>query len=200
MTFRSANEDPVRQFTEREEGVLTRNLLGLTQELNALDYFETDYSIDLIIDWHKRLFEGVRDHAGKVRTADYGEERLDFGPNKSIARERVPEELDRHIDLSKGLFRQLDKLTHTISFVEEAIKAAAYIHADLVKIHPFRDGNGRTARLAMKYVLLKYNLPPLPINVPSLEYIDSLNHFYQTRSIDPLVELLIRIYYNQFLA
>lgn len=200
MVLRSSSDDPLRQFTPHEEEVLTRNLLSLTQELNQLNYSQTDYSVALIRGWHERLFIGVRDHAGKIRTADYGEVKLDFGPNKSITREEVPEAFDKHIVVAKGLFRQLDGLTHTIRFIEEAIKAAAYLHADLIKIHPFRDGNGRTARLAMKYVLLKYKLPPLPINVPRREYTDALNHFYASGHIKPLVELLIRIYYNQLLA
>jgi len=32
-------------------------------------------------------------------------------------------------------------------------------HFDLVSIHPFYDGNGRTSRLLMNYIQLHYNLP-----------------------------------------
>ncbi|MFQ8866783.1 MAG: Fic family protein [Eggerthella lenta] len=37
---------------------------------------------------------------------------------------------------------------------KNALTIAAYLHAQLVDIHPFADGNGRTARLLMNYVLL----------------------------------------------
>ena len=36
-------------------------------------------------------------------------------------------------------------------------------HHEFLRIHPFDDGNGRTARLIANYVLLKKNLPPIVI-------------------------------------
>jgi Fic family protein len=54
---------------------------------------------------------------------------------------------------------------------EIAIKA----HIDLVTIHPFSDGNGRTARLLMNLLLMRGGYPPmviLPEERP--DYIDSL--------------------------
>ena len=41
---------------------------------------------------------------------------------------------------------------------------ATNLHIALINIHPFSDGNGRTARLIMNYELLKYNYPPVLIN------------------------------------
>ena len=43
------------------------------------------------------------------------------------------------------------------------IEKAAWIHAEFVKIHPFQDGNGRTARLIMNYFLLAHGFPPTSI-------------------------------------
>jgi len=40
------------------------------------------------------------------------------------------------------------------------IATAAKAYQWLVSIHPFNDGNGRTSRLVMDYVLLRYGLPP----------------------------------------
>lgn len=42
-------------------------------------------------------------------------------------------------------------------------KIAKY-HIELEKIHPFKDGNGRTGRLLINYELLKNNLPPVVIS------------------------------------
>ncbi len=39
--------------------------------------------------------------------------------------------------------------------------ALAEVHAELVLIHPFRDGNGRLARLLALLLLLQMGLPPL---------------------------------------
>ena len=38
------------------------------------------------------------------------------------------------------------------------------LYVALINIHPFSDGNGRTARLIMNYELIKYNYPPVLIN------------------------------------
>jgi hypothetical protein len=42
-------------------------------------------------------------------------------------------------------------------------EAAYDSHEGLVTIHPFRDGNGRTARLLMNLLLLKNGYPPIVI-------------------------------------
>lgn len=41
---------------------------------------------------------------------------------------------------------------------------ASNLHLGLINIHPFSDGNGRTARLIMNYELIKNNYPPVLIN------------------------------------
>lgn len=52
---------------------------------------------------------------------------------------------------------------------------AAELHTRFVRIHPFIDGNGRTARLLMNYELMKNGLPPAVINVENrAEYYDAL--------------------------
>jgi len=55
------------------------------------------------------------------------------------------------------------------------VKAAALAHKEFVFIHPFIDGNGRTARLLMNLILLQegYNIAIIP-PITRREYIDSL--------------------------
>lgn len=43
------------------------------------------------------------------------------------------------------------------------VKLAAIAHYKLVHIHPFTDGNGRTSRLLMNTILMKYGFPPIVI-------------------------------------
>lgn len=48
---------------------------------------------------------------------------------------------------------------------------AALLHYQLVHIHPFMDGNGRTARLLMNFVLMRHGYPPAVIlNVDRKKY------------------------------
>jgi hypothetical protein len=40
------------------------------------------------------------------------------------------------------------------------IDVCAWAHAEWVRIHPFANGNGRTARIWANFIALRYNLPP----------------------------------------
>lgn len=56
------------------------------------------------------------------------------------------------------------------------IIVAALLHAEFVKIHPFIDGNGRTARLLMNFEVMKNGYPPIIIkNEERLKYYDALD-------------------------
>jgi Fic family protein len=50
-------------------------------------------------------------------------------------------------------------------------------HLQLVNIHPFNDGNGRTARLLMNLILIRGGYPPMAVRPQDrLEYVRSLQH------------------------
>jgi Fic family protein len=40
------------------------------------------------------------------------------------------------------------------------IDLCAWAHAEWVRIHPFANGNGRTARLWANFIAMRYGLPP----------------------------------------
>lgn len=44
---------------------------------------------------------------------------------------------------------------------DEVVKAISAVHAELLLIHPFRDGNGRVARMLAILMALQADLPPL---------------------------------------
>lgn len=70
--------------------------------------------------------------------------------------------------LMEDFGRWLSRAANTPQFAIEA-------HAQLVTIHPFSDGNGRTARLLMNLVLIKGGYPPALINPEDKpDYIDAL--------------------------
>lgn len=58
---------------------------------------------------------------------------------------------------------------------DNLVKIAVDAHFKLVTIHPFTDGNGRTARLLMNLILITAGYPPAIINKEDRkEYIDSI--------------------------
>jgi Fic family protein len=42
----------------------------------------------------------------------------------------------------------------------EVLRLCAWAHAEWIRIHPFANGNGRTARIWVNYLALRYALPP----------------------------------------
>lgn len=62
------------------------------------------------------------------------------------------------------------------NFSGHPVERAARLHVDFVKIHPFVDGNGRTARLLMNFDLLKAGYQPVVIRAADrLSYYEALD-------------------------
>jgi len=63
------------------------------------------------------------------------------------------------VELEKGPLRQYTPCRFTV--MDEIVKAIAIVHTELLLIHPFREGNGRAARLLAILIALQAGLPPL---------------------------------------
>lgn len=64
-------------------------------------------------------------------------------------------------------------------------------HFRLVAIHPFTDGNGRTARLLMNLLLLRRGYPPVAVRPEDRKaYLDSLQHASTADDTGPFQKLL----------
>ena len=63
----------------------------------------------------------------------------------------------------------MDTLFTEIESISDPVEKAAKLHHGIAFIHPFADGNGRTARLAMNFVLLAAGYPPISIPVTPRE-------------------------------
>ena len=48
---------------------------------------------------------------------------------------------------------------------DEVVHAVAIVHTELVLIHPFREGNGRLARMLAVLMGLQAGLPPFDFNI-----------------------------------
>jgi Fic family protein len=96
---------------------------------------------------------------------------------------KVPNLLEQ---LCKSVNRKIDKVKDT-----EIIKLAADLHYNFVNIHPFGDGNGRTARLLMNYIQLYHNEPLIKIFTEDrTEYIDRLNETEEKENMEIFREFI----------
>ena len=74
---------------------------------------------------------------------------------------------------------------------KNALTAAAYFHVKFENIHPFADGNGRAGRLAMNYLLLLLDHPPIIIHEEDRkEYYAALEAWDTEQDLDRMKEFL----------
>lgn len=89
-------------------------------------------------------------------------------------------------DLIPGLVSQL---FYNCSQIKSPIIKAVYFHHELIRIHPFVDGNGRVTRIAKNWILMYNMYPPIFINdtAEKKEYIDTLSSSFKELTKDATV-------------
>lgn len=90
--------------------------------------------------------------------------------------------------------RSLEATPDAPDFVSSALEAALWLHAEVIRIHPFEDGNGRAGRALLNLILVRLGLRPLAFEAPKQEYISCLNHYCQVGDVEPLLDLSLRLY------
>ena len=145
--------------------------------------FEIQNSVVLICEFQGLLTQGTYDtlryqkgeRPGTYKKHDYVTGAREVG----ALPEDVPEELAE-------LLAELDGIEP-----HQALTAAAYFHGKFENIHPFADGNGRTGRLLMNYLLLLWDHPPVIIHEEDRRtYYDALERFDADQELAPLTDFL----------
>ncbi|MCX6814714.1 MAG: Fic family protein [Candidatus Aenigmarchaeota archaeon] len=130
--------------------------------LEGLTKKESRITEQTIKEIHRIIQAGIDDeYAGRYRDVNV---RI-LGAVKSPPRfEKVPEKMKEFV---KRISSNPDRLNR--------IELAAYIHYGLVEVHPFTDGNGRTARLLMNIFLMRHGYPvTMVLKVDRKKYYDCL--------------------------
>ena len=137
----------------------------------------------LILKLHKIEMNEIMPDAGNYRKVDV----------------RVGQYLcPRHEEIPK-LMGQFFEWYETASKRMYAFELSALVHLKFVRIHPFRDGNGRIARLLMNLVLLQKGYPLLNIfNSEKMLYYLVLRKVDATKRSKPFVKYLYEIYVAQY--
>lgn len=190
--------DVVRIYTVSEEAAICANLAKLTEAVHRGAFSDRRPDLHLLCDLHAELFDGVRDHAGRHRTKGRGSETLTFGPNKATHRDHVEQELTSLFDRTWRSILRLEDDSSDIDYEQNAFYLAVWAHAELIRIHPFEDGNGRTSRILLNLLLVRFGLRPIAMEVCRQEYIALLNEYFTTKDIQPLLDGLLRLVEDQF--
>jgi Fic family protein len=98
-------------------------------------------------------------------------------------------------DMVKKLCNNLSINMINAKTFEEKCSLAFQAHFELVSIHPFGDGNGRTSRLLMNFVQAHFNLPlSIVYKQDRLKYIEALENARKKEDIEPFLKFMYRQY------
>ncbi|NOU63318.1 Fic family protein [Paenibacillus sp. LMG 31461] len=135
---------------------------------------------------HRLILKGIHDEDAGI----YRKENVLISGARHIPPDalQVPSQMEQFITWYQDEGQQL----HPIS-------KAAMVHADFVKIHPFIDGNGRTARLLLNFELMKHGYPPIVIEKEGrADYYAALDEAHTTGNNEPFIQLVSNILNQTF--
>lgn len=191
------------EFEPGSRGRVLRNRLGIrrVRDMNeaesqalliaqdaALDRYGPDhrFTANDVCALHRLWLGPIYDWAGQFRTVNIAKGGFQFAHAPLIPRLMA--------ELTRGA---LARHTPCRAASDDAVAAAlAEVHAELILVHPFRDGNGRLARLLALLMALQAGLPPLDFS-PLLgrsraQYIAGI-HAALDRNYAPLTATFARV-------
>lgn len=150
---------------------------------NAIEYLEglikdkteiTEWNIKSL---HQLILKGIDDdNAGKYRNQNVTISGANHRPPEYVV---VPELMEKLI------------INYEDWDYYHPIIRAALLHGELVKIHPFIDGNGRTSRLIMNMELMSCGYVPVIIKKENrLKYYEALDKGHTTKDYTDFVKLV----------
>ena len=194
---------PEAEFEPGSRGRVLRNLLGITRvrDMNeaesqtlelaqeaALDLYGLDHHFTAgdVCALHRLWLGPIYPWAGEYRSVNVSKGGFQFAHAPLIA--------GLMAELERGALRRLTPCRETND--ADVAQALAEVHAELILVHPFREGNGRLARLLALLMALQAGLPPLDFSPLSgrgkLAYIASIQ-IAMGRDYAPLTAMFARV-------
>lgn len=194
---------PEAEFEPGSRGRVLRNLLGITRvrDMNeaesqalelaqeaALDRYGPDhrFTADDVCALHRLWLGAIYPWAGEYRGVDIGKAGFQFAHAPLIP--------GLMSDLERGVLRRHTPCREARD--ADVARALAEVHAELILVHPFREGNGRLARLLALLMALQARLPPLDFSPLSgggkRAYIAGI-HAALDRDYAPLAAMFTRV-------
>jgi Fic family protein len=136
----------VREFYEVDNHRMAFNFL--------IQNLEQDFNLSTIHETHSILLERLHHERGKFKSQENAIIGANF-PTTSPSETPI---------LMQQWVENINYRIESAISDEEIIQVVCESHIEFERIHPYADGNGRTGRLLMIYLLLKNNIHPLLIN------------------------------------
>jgi hypothetical protein len=146
-----------------------QNLKLILEEIEVLAEVREIPTLEVARRWQRRFMEGLGAeprYVGRFR-GEVGLENIGvrIGEYYGVHPSHVADELKRFEETLQAAVAQLDEdlpVGKELDADELAaiIDLCAWAHAEWVRIHPFTNGSGRTARLWANCLAMRYGLPP----------------------------------------
>ena len=163
---------------------------SVVEHLEAINHRDAILFLESIVDrqeeiseWNiKNLHQIILKDIDNLNAGKYRMENVLIGGAKHIP----PDYLMVPVQMQKLVYEDNREWIHYHPVVQ-----AALLHGEFVKIHPFIDGNGRTARLLLNLVLMLNGYPPIVIKKESrLAYYEALDTAHTTLNYSKFVHLI----------
>jgi len=160
----------------------TRNHLSVK---SYLDVYNRPIDASLVKSIHKLMMKNVDDYNDyDDRPGRYRSNMVVIGDsNRQVPK---PEDVPKLIKkLVNNYYHDLDQNIHPI-------ECMAIFHHGFERIHPFRDGNGRTGRAILDYMLRLHRFPPIYIPLKLREtYFSALKEANVISNYTPLINFVV---------
>jgi len=155
---------------DADSPALRRNLTDLLRQIRDEALQRRELSLATIRQWHKRALKGLtvpdQSMVGHFR-GEPGLENVEvqIGMYYGVSATDVAAALEGFENTLKRVVARLDQVISvgsalSVDQLAAVLDVCAWAHAEWVRIHPFANGNGRTARLLSNSLAMRYGLPP----------------------------------------
>ncbi|MDD4170002.1 MAG: Fic family protein [Desulfotomaculaceae bacterium] len=164
-----------KSVREHLEVINHRDAIVFLEELVQNDESLTEW---IVKNLHRLVLKNIaHEHAGVYRNENVI---ISGARHRPPAHYLVKEQMEQLVMKCSGLWQDL-----------HPIERATLLHGEFVKIHPFIDGNGRTARLLMNFELMKKGYPPVIIKKEMRsQYYDALDIAHTTGDYGDFLKLV----------
>jgi len=166
-----------KKLREHFEVINHAEAIAYIQELLRQDQELTEYVVKSI---HHLVLKNIADDAGRYRMVNVRISGSQYvPPHYTVVPEKM-EELMKWYENQQGLMHP--------------VMLAAEFQFRFVCIHPFSDGNGRTARLLMNLILMKHGYPPAIVKAADavrMRYYETLEEASVQGQLEPFIQLIM---------
>ena len=179
---------PSWEDDRRDLVLIGRNAAGLVTSLAATAEDRVQPVLADVLRWHASLYAGCRvpiaGYVGHLRGDTSVPELVGYevgvGPllpdglpeRMGVPSQRIADEVDALLPAVRAALAQLDaalppgRRPTTVDQLDAVVRLSAVVHGEWVRLHPFANGNGRTARTWAAFIALRYSLPVFVTSKP----------------------------------